>query len=124
MGLDLKGGAHIVLQARDTPESPIRDDSIDRLLAVLRNCVDQYGVTEPIIQKSGQDRIIIDLPGIQDPNAALELIGKTAQLDFREVLNVSAPRWRGSANPNPHPARPGSAAPGVPENVPAGNVSL
>ena len=91
MGLDLKGGAHIVLQAKDTPEAPVEKDSIDRLLAVLRNRVDQYGVAEPIIQKSGQDRIIIDLPGIQDPNAALELIGKTAQLDFREVLDVSAP---------------------------------
>ena len=91
LGLDLKGGAHIVLQARETPEAPIEEDSIDRLLAVLRNRVDQYGVAEPIIQKSGRDRIIIDLPGIQDPSAALELIGKTAQLDFREVLDVSAP---------------------------------
>lgn len=98
LGLDLKGGAHIVLQAKDTPDAPIEEDSIDRLLAVLRNRVDQYGVAEPIIQKSGQDRIIIDLPGIQDPNAALELIGKTAQLDFREVLDVSAP-------PPPSPER-------------------
>ncbi len=98
LGLDLKGGAHIVLQAKDTPEAPVEEDSIDRLLAVLRNRVDQYGVAEPIIQKSGEDRIIIDLPGIQDPNAALELIGKTAQLDFREVLDVSAP-------PPPSPER-------------------
>lgn len=87
LGLDLKGGAHIVLQAKDTPENPLRDDSIDRLLAVLRNRIDQYGVAEPIIQKSGSDRIIVDLPGIQDPAAALELIGRTAQLDFREVLD-------------------------------------
>ena len=87
LGLDLKGGAHIVLQAKDTPENPVRDDSIDRLLAVLRNRVDQYGVAEPIIQKSGSDRIIVDLPGIQDPAAALELIGKTAQMDFREVID-------------------------------------
>jgi len=86
LGLDLKGGAHIVLQAKDTPENPLRDDSIDRLLAVLRNRIDQYGVAEPIIQKSGTDRIIVDLPGIQDPAAALELIGRTAQMDFREVL--------------------------------------
>ena len=86
LGLDLKGGAHIVLQAKDTPENPLRDDSIDRLLAVLRNRIDQYGVAEPIIQKSGSDRIIVDLPGIQDPAAALELIGRTAQMDFREVL--------------------------------------
>ncbi|MBQ9418887.1 MAG: protein translocase subunit SecD [Synergistaceae bacterium] len=87
LGLDLKGGAHIVLQATDTPENPLRDDSIDRLLAVLRNRIDQYGVAEPIIQKSGSDRIIVDLPGIQDPAAALELIGRTAQMDFREVLD-------------------------------------
>lgn len=87
LGLDLKGGAHIVLQAKDTPENPLRDDSIDRLLAVLRNRIDQYGVAEPIIQKSGTDRIIVDLPGIQDPAAALELIGRTAQMDFREVLD-------------------------------------
>ena len=87
LGLDLKGGAHIVLQAKDTPENPLRDDSIDRLLAVLRNRIDQYGVAEPIIQKSGTDRIIVDLPGIQDPAAALELIGRTAQMDFREVIS-------------------------------------
>ncbi len=89
LGLDLKGGAHIVLQAKGTPESPLRDDSIDRLLAVLRNRIDQYGVAEPIIQKSGTDRIIVDLPGIQDPAAALELIGRTAQMDFREVIDVT-----------------------------------
>mgnify|MGYP002852068840 CR=1 FL=1 len=87
LGLDLRGGAHIVLQAKDTPENPLRDDSIDRLLAVLRNRIDQYGVAEPIIQKSGTDRIIVDLPGIQDPAAALELIGRTAQMDFREVID-------------------------------------
>lgn len=87
LGLDLKGGAHIVLQAKDTPENPLKDDSIDRLLAVLRNRIDQYGVAEPIIQKSGSDRIIVDLPGIQDPAAALELIGRTAQMDFREVID-------------------------------------
>ena len=98
LGLDLKGGAHIVLQAKDTPENPIGEDGLDRLLAVLRNRVDQYGVAEPIIQKSGKDRVIIDLPGVQDPAAALELIGKTALLEFREVLDVSAP-------PPPAPVR-------------------
>ena len=87
LGLDLRGGAHIVLQAKGTPENPLADDSIDRLLAVLRNRIDQYGVAEPIIQKSGTDRIIVDLPGIQDPAAALELIGRTAQMDFREVID-------------------------------------
>ena len=51
LGLDLKGGAHIVLQAKDTPENPLREDSIDRLLAVLRNRIDQYGVAEPKTQQ-------------------------------------------------------------------------
>lgn len=91
LGLDLKGGAHIVLQAKATPENPVTSDSIDRLLAVLRNRIDQYGVLEPVIQKSGNDRIIIDLPGVQDPKAALDLIGKTANLEFREVMQVSQP---------------------------------
>ena len=99
LGLDLKGGAHIVLQAKDTPENPLRDDSIDRLLAVLRNRIDQYGVAEPIIQKSGSDRIIVDLPGIQDPQAALELIGRTAQMDFREVIETTG------MTPPPAPVR-------------------
>ena len=98
LGLDLRGGAHIVLQAKDTPENPLRDDSIDRLLAVLRNRIDQYGVAEPIIQKSGTDRIIVDLPGIQDPQAALELIGRTAQMDFREVIESTG-------TPPPPPVR-------------------
>ncbi|MDR1731975.1 MAG: protein translocase subunit SecD [Synergistaceae bacterium] len=89
LGLDLKGGAHIVLQAKDTPDNPIGNDGIDRLVAVLRNRVDQFGVAEPLIQKSGEDRVIVDLPGVQDPAAALELIGKTALLEFREVLDQS-----------------------------------
>ncbi|MDR2527396.1 MAG: protein translocase subunit SecD [Synergistaceae bacterium] len=89
LGLDLEGGAHIVLQAKGTSENPIGDDGLDRLVAVLRNRVDQYGVAEPIIQKSGSDRVIVDLPGVQDPSAALELIGRTALLEFREALDSS-----------------------------------
>jgi preprotein translocase subunit SecD len=98
LGLDLEGGAHIVLQAQETAGNPIGNDGLDRLVATLRNRVDQYGVTEPIIQKSGGDRVIIDLPGVQDPSAALDLIGKTALLEFREVLDVSEP-------PPPPPVR-------------------
>lgn len=97
LGLDLKGGAHIVLQAKDTPESPLTDDSIERLLAVLRNRVDQYGVAEPVIMRSGTDQVIVDLPGVADPEAALELIGKTALLEFRQVLGTTP-----EVPPGPH----------------------
>lgn len=86
LGLDLKGGAHIVLQAKSTDENPLTQDSVDRLLVVLRNRVDQYGVSEPLIQREGQNRVIIDLPGVENPEQALELIGKTALLEFRQVL--------------------------------------
>lgn len=89
LGLDLKGGAHILLQAKGTPENPVTEDSVERLLAVLRNRIDQYGVSEPVIQREGRDRIIVDLPGVEDPEAALELIGKTALLEFRPVESVS-----------------------------------
>ena len=100
LGLDLKGGAHIVLQARETAENKVTEDSIERLLAVLRNRVDQYGVAEPVIQREGRDRVIVDLPGIQDPDAALELIGKTAQLEFRAVEQATQPVPPGPQRPN------------------------
>lgn len=89
LGLDLRGGVHIILQAKETPGNPVTSDSVDRLLAVLRSRIDQYGITEPVIQRQGEDRIAIDLPGIDDPEAALELIGRTAVLEFRQVLGTS-----------------------------------
>ncbi|MEG1837054.1 MAG: protein translocase subunit SecD [Synergistaceae bacterium] len=89
LGLDLRGGVHIVLQAKGTADNPVTTDSIDRLLAVLRNRIDQYGIAEPVIQRQGTDRIAIDLPGVDDPEAALDLIGRTAILNFRQVLGES-----------------------------------
>ena len=89
LGLDLSGGVHIVLQAKGTPESPLTPDSIDRLLVVLRSRIDQYGIVEPIIQREGEDRVAIGLPGVEDPEAALDLIGRTAVLQFRQVLGES-----------------------------------
>ncbi len=88
LGLDLRGGAHIVLQAKETEGKPVDDDSIERLLAVLRNRIDQYGIVEPQIQREGRDRIAVDLPGVDDPEAALELIGRTAVLQFRAVVEM------------------------------------
>ncbi len=99
LGLDLRGGVHIILQAKGTPENPLTPDSLERLLVVLRSRVDQYGIAEPVIQREGEDRIAVDLPGIEDPEAALDLIGRTAVLQFRQVLGES-PRV---------PAKPGRA---------------
>ena len=89
LGLDLKGGAHIVLQAKGLEGEALSDDSAERLVAVLRNRIDQYGIAEPVIQRQGKDRVAVDLPGVEDPAAALDLIGRTAVLEFRQVLGTT-----------------------------------
>lgn len=88
LGLDLRGGAHIVLQASGTKDVPLTSDSLNRLRTVLEKRVNQYGLTEPTLQKQGIDRMIVDLPGVGDPQAALKLIGSTALLEFREVVQT------------------------------------
>ena len=60
-------------------------DAIDRSLQILRNRIDQFGLSEPTILKRGQRRIVVELPGVSDPDRALALIGKTAQLEFTLV---------------------------------------
>ena len=59
------------------------DDAIDRSLEILRNRIDQFGVSEPSIQKQGSRRIVLELPGVQDPSRARDLIGRTALLEFK-----------------------------------------
>jgi len=84
LGLDLKGGMHVVLQVDKTKLSPEESkDAVDRALEIIRNRVDQFGVTEPVIQKQGEDRVIVELPGLEDVERAQELIGRTAQLEYK-----------------------------------------
>ena len=85
LGLDLRGGTQILLEAKDTPRQRVSEDTVDRTLEVLRRRVDQLGVAEPSLQRSGARRIIVELPGLADPEEALEVIGRTAQLEFRPV---------------------------------------
>jgi SecD/SecF fusion protein len=80
LGLDLRGGTQIVLEAQDTPSQQVDDDTASRTLEVLRRRVDALGVSEPTLQRSGERRIIVELPGVADPEEALAVIGRTAQL--------------------------------------------
>ena len=82
LGLDLRGGADVVLEAQDNPDDPITDEKIERAIATIRERIDSLGVTEPVITRQGAKRIRIGLPEIQDTQRALEVIGKTAQLKF------------------------------------------
>ncbi|MBA3955564.1 MAG: protein translocase subunit SecD [Acidimicrobiia bacterium] len=88
LGLDLRGGTQIVLEAQDTPSQEVDDDTASRTLEVLRRRVDALGVSEPTLQRSGERRIIVELPGVADPEEALAVIGRTAQLSFHPVLGV------------------------------------
>ncbi len=84
LGLDLKGGMHVVLQVDKSKLSPEEaKDAVDRALEIIRNRVDQFGVTEPVIQKQGKDRLIVELPGLEDVERAQDLIGRTAQMEYK-----------------------------------------
>lgn len=85
LGLDLQGGLSVVLTARGEVEPGVLDQTVE----IIRNRVDSLGAQEPDISRSGEENIIVQLPGIRDPDRALEIIGKTAQLRFREVLDVA-----------------------------------
>lgn len=90
LGLDLQGGMHLVLQVDKSKLSEKEaSDAVDRALEIIRNRVDQFGVAEPSIQRQGEDRIIVQLPGIQEIEKAKELIGQTALLEFKLLQPVS-----------------------------------
>ncbi|WP_229916137.1 protein translocase subunit SecD [Streptomyces fructofermentans] len=90
LGLDLRGGTQIVLETR--PASPADDagDAVDRTVEVLRGRVDALGVAEPTIARSGDDRIVVELPGVQDPAEAAAVLGRTAQLTIHPVLGTAS----------------------------------
>ncbi len=88
LGLDLQGGMHLVLELDDSERAFTGDerrDAVDRALEIIRNRVDQFGVSEPLIQKIGDDRIIVELPGIQDETRAKDLVQRTAFLEFQLI---------------------------------------
>lgn len=94
LGLDLKGGMHLLLELDKSklPSDASSRDALDRAMEILRNRIDQFGVAEPIIQRQGEDRILIQLPGLLDKGRAVQLIGQTAQLEFKLVKQASEAR--------------------------------
>ncbi len=84
LGLDLQGGSHILLECVDTPEAPVDSDAVRRVVEIIRNRVDQLGVAEPVIARQGERRVLVQLPGVTDPQRAVEVIGRTALLEFKD----------------------------------------
>ena len=91
LGLDLQGGASVVLQAQGT----FKSDALDQAKEIIRNRVDGLGVAEPEVTRQG-NAIVVALPGVKDQNRALDLVGKTAELRFRPVLGQLAVNPDGS----------------------------
>jgi len=86
LGLDLQGGAHLVMEVDDSKlDENSKKDAVDRAIKILRNRIDQFGVAEPVIQKQGEKRIIVELPGLEDLERVERVVGQTAKLEFRLV---------------------------------------
>jgi preprotein translocase subunit SecD len=86
LGLDLEGGVSANLQGYKTNGEEVTREEMDLAAGVIRQRVDSLGVTEPEIQIQGDDQVVVNIPGITDADRAVEVIGRTAQLGFYEVL--------------------------------------
>ncbi|HSL58993.1 MAG TPA: protein translocase subunit SecD [Acidimicrobiales bacterium] len=86
LGLDLQGGVSVVLQ----PTEEVDEEQIDQAIDIIRRRVDALGVAEPDISRQGST-VLVQLPGVDDPQRALDLVGQTAELRFRPVLDIIPP---------------------------------
>jgi SecD/SecF fusion protein len=85
LGLDLQGGLEVTLQAVPPQNRPLQESDLDRSVEILRDRVDRLGVSEPEIRKQGDDQIVIDLPGVDNPEQVIEILGKTASLELFDL---------------------------------------
>ncbi|NLJ80312.1 MAG: protein translocase subunit SecD [Firmicutes bacterium] len=83
LGLDLKGGVHVVLEA-DESAGPVTDENMNGVVSIIERRINALGVAEPLIQRQGSRRMIIELPGIHNQQQAIDTVGKTALLEFKD----------------------------------------
>lgn len=93
-GLDLTGGVNVVLEAKESNNSKVTEETLDKAVETIRTRIDSLGVKEPTISKQGTNRIRVQIPDIEDQQEALDMIGKTANLEFKDpkgkvILNGS-----------------------------------
>lgn len=97
-GLDLQGGMHVALEVDESKQRVVdKSDALERALKVVRTRIDQFGVSEPIVQKEGDSRITVELPGVDDPERATQLLQTQAFLQFQitdesQALERAMPR--------------------------------
>lgn len=83
-GLDIRGGIHVVYEGVDVPGLPVTKQAMEQARRIIEQRVNGLGVSEPVIQLQGERRIIVDVPDVKDPAKALEAIGRTALLEFKD----------------------------------------
>ncbi len=105
LGLDLQGGVSVVLKPKGTPES----SAIDQAITIIRQRIDALGVAEPEITRQG-DNILIQIPGVKDKDRAIDLVGQTAELQFRPVLAALPVSSQAVPNPSPSTTVPTDAS--------------
>ncbi|MDO8674877.1 MAG: protein translocase subunit SecD [Candidatus Omnitrophota bacterium] len=95
LGLDLKGGMHLVLKVDNDnlADDNAKNDAVLRSIEILRNRLDGIGVGETLIQRQGENQILVQLPGVTDRNKALEMVGRVAHLEFR-LVNGDAQQFK------------------------------
>jgi SecD/SecF fusion protein len=119
LGLDLKGGVELTYLAKPTAQSKVTSESLDRSISIMEKRVNQLGVAEPEIQRTGADQIDVALPDVSNAARAQEQVGKTAQLFFYDwEPNVIGPNGKPAAAGETSVtggASAGAAATGIPE---------
>ena len=83
LGLDLKGGTQIILKPVESEGSVVTGESLDKAMLIIMDRIDRLGISEPLVTRDISNNIVIQLPGVRDPDHAINVIGKTAQLEFR-----------------------------------------
>jgi len=112
-GLDLQGGTHVVMQAVDTPDAKVDNDAVERVVQIIERRINGLGLTEPTIQRQGKDRIIVDLPGVKDPDSAIAMLGKTALLEFKDVTGKTVLTGKDLKNSKAHVGQNSQAVVGL-----------
>src|SRR5215207_11079559 len=126
-GLDLQGGMHLALEVDEARGAVAnKAEALDRALKVVRTRIDEFGVSEPVVQKVGDDRIIVELPGVDDPERATQLVQKSAFLQFQitdetQALDKALPRLDAIAKDKGAAvaAAPSTQKPGAPTGITA-----
>jgi SecD/SecF fusion protein len=105
LGLDLQGGLEVTLEADPEPGQELTREDLDRSVEIIRNRVDKLGVAEPEIRTQGDNQIVVDLPGVDNPQQVINILGQTAQLELYDLeQNLVRPSLDAQRFPVPTPS--------------------